>query len=43
MDFITGLLRTVKHHDFIMVVVDKLCKVTHFILLKNTYSTNIER
>jgi hypothetical protein len=34
MDFITGLPRTSKQHDSIMVVVDKLMKVAHFIPLK---------
>jgi hypothetical protein len=37
MDFITGLPRTGKQHDSIMVVVDKLTKVAHFILLKTTH------
>ena len=37
MDFITGLLRTKKHNDSIMVVVDKLSKETHFIPVKSTY------
>ena len=36
MDFITGLPRTTKLHDSIMVVVDKLTKATHFIPLKTT-------
>ena len=36
MDFITGLPRTCKQHDSIMVVVDKLTKATHFIPLKTT-------
>jgi prephenate dehydrogenase len=41
-DFITKLLRTIKHHDSIMVVVDKLTKVAHFILVKTTHkATNI--
>jgi len=44
MDFIIGLLRTVRQHDSIMVVVDRLCKVAHFILVKTTYSSNeVER
>jgi hypothetical protein len=30
-DFITKLPKTLKHHDSIMVVVDKLTKETHFI------------
>jgi hypothetical protein len=37
MDFITGLPRTCKVHDSIMVVVDKLMKVANFILLKTTH------
>ena len=37
MDFITGLPRNGKQHDSIMVVVDKLTKVTHFIPLKTTH------
>jgi hypothetical protein len=37
MDFITGLPRTCKQHDSIMVVVDKLTKDSHFILLKTTH------
>jgi hypothetical protein len=36
MDFITGLPRTSKQHDSIMVVVDKLTKAAHFIPLKTT-------
>jgi hypothetical protein len=36
MDFITGLPRTSKRHDSIMVVVDKLTKDAHFIPLKTT-------
>jgi hypothetical protein len=34
MDFITKFPRTVKKHDFIMVVVDKLTKAAHFISMK---------
>jgi hypothetical protein len=37
MDFITGLPRTSKQHDSIMVVVDKLTKASHFIPLKTTH------
>ena len=42
MDFITKLPRTNKQHDSIMVVVDKLTKVAHFIPVKLTQKeTNI--
>jgi hypothetical protein len=37
MDFIMGLPRAGKQHDSIMVVVDKLTKVAHFIPLKTTH------
>jgi hypothetical protein len=37
MDFIIGFPRTSKLHDSIMVVVDKLTKVSHFIPLKTTH------
>jgi hypothetical protein len=37
MDFITGLPRTTKLHDLIMVVVDKITKAAHFIPLKTTH------
>jgi hypothetical protein len=37
MDFITGLPRTSKQHDSIMVVVDKITKAAHFIPLKTTH------
>ena len=37
LDFITGLPRTQKQHDSIMVVVDKLSKSTHFIPVKSTH------
>jgi hypothetical protein len=40
MDFITGLPRTNKQHDSIMVVVDKLTKAAHFIPLKTTHKTS---
>jgi hypothetical protein len=42
MDFITKLPRTRKHHDSIMVVMDKLTKATHFIPMKITHKeTNV--
>jgi hypothetical protein len=37
MDFIIGLPRTGKQHDAIMVVVEKIMKLAHFILLKTTH------
>jgi hypothetical protein len=37
MDFITKIPRTIKKHDFIMVVVEKLTKSSHFILVKSTH------
>jgi hypothetical protein len=41
-DFITKLHKTMKQHDSIMVVVDKLTKETHFIPVKTTHkATNI--
>jgi len=36
MEFITILLRTSKQHDSIMVVVDMVSKVAHFIVVKST-------
>jgi hypothetical protein len=42
MYFITKFPRSTKQHDSIMVVVDKLTKDTHFVLVKSTYKeTNI--
>jgi hypothetical protein len=38
MDFITGLPRTNKKHDSIMVVVDKLTKSAHFVPVKTTHT-----
>ena len=40
MDFITGFPMTWRQHDSIMVVVDKLTKETHFILVKSTHKTD---
>ena len=39
MDFITGLPRTNKQHDSIMVVVEKLAKDTHFLPVKTPHTT----
>ena len=36
MDFITRFLRTLRKHDSIMVVVDKLSMVSHFIAVNST-------
>jgi hypothetical protein len=42
MDFITGLPRTNKKHDSIMMVVEKLTKAAHFVHVKTTHTmTNI--
>jgi transposase InsO family protein len=38
MDFIVGLPRTQAEYDSIWVIVDRLTKVAHFILVKTTYS-----
>ena len=40
MDFITGLQMTWRQHDSIMVVVDKLKKVAHFIPVKSMHKTD---
>ena len=37
MDFVGGLPSTQQRHDCIMVVVDKLTKVAHFIPVKSTF------
>jgi len=36
-DFITGLPRSKRQNDYVMVVVDKLSKAAHFIPVKSTY------
>jgi IS30 family transposase len=41
MDFIVGLPRTRAGYDSIWVVVDRLTKTTHFILVKNTYNSAV--
>jgi hypothetical protein len=38
MDFIVGLPRTQLGYNSIWVIVDRLTKVAHFILVKTTYS-----
>ena len=37
MDFITGFPKTMKQHDSIMFIVDRLTKVSHFILVNSTF------
>lgn len=37
MDFIAGLSREVRQHDYIMVMVNRLSKVGHFIHVKTRY------
>ena len=38
MDFVTGLLKLVKGHDAIWVIVDRLTKSSHFLPIKTTFS-----
>ena len=38
MDFVVGLPRTRKQNDSIWVIVDRLTKSSHFILVKSTYT-----
>ena len=40
MDFITGFPMTMRQHDSIMVVVNKLTKAAHFIPVKSTHKTD---
>ena len=40
MNFTSDFPRNSRQHDSIMVVVDMLTKVAHFILVKNTYSAS---
>jgi hypothetical protein len=39
MDFITGLPRTAKGYDSIWVIVDRLTKTAHFLLVDARYTT----
>ena len=41
MDFVTGLPKTKRHNDSIVVVLVKLRKETHFILIKSNYKVII--
>ena len=38
MDFVTGLPRTQSGHDSIWVIIDRLTKSAHFLLIKKTFS-----
>ena len=38
MDFVTGLLKSVKGHNAIWVIVDRLTKSSHFLPIKTTFS-----
>ena len=40
MDFIIGLPRTYRQHDYIMIVVERLTKVDHFIPVKSMNSAS---
>ena len=39
MDFIVGLPRSSMQHDTIWVILDRIKKSTHFLLIKTTHST----
>ena len=39
MDFIVGLPQTLKGHDSIWVIIDRLNKVAYFIAIRNDYRT----
>ena len=38
MDFVSGLPKTLQNHDSIWVIVDRLTKAAHFILVNMTYT-----
>ena len=40
MDFMTRFPRTTRSYDAIWVIVDRLIKTTHFLLIKKMYSTD---
>ena len=40
MDFITGLLRTIKGFDSVWVIVDRMTKSAHFLPIKITFSVS---
>ena len=39
LDFIIGLARSRMQHDYIWVIVDRMKKSAHFLLVKSTHST----
>ena len=39
-DFISGLPRTSSGYDAIWVIIDRLTKITYFLSIKKTYSTD---
>jgi hypothetical protein len=39
MDFMVGLPKTSRHHDSIWVIVDRLTKTAHFLLVHTTHKT----
>ena len=40
MDFVSGLPKTVKEHNLIWVIVDKMTKSAHFLPIKITYTVD---
>lgn len=40
MDFVTGFPKTMKEHESIMVIVDKLTKVSHFFPVRSAFSAS---
>jgi len=39
MGFVMGLPKTPKSYDSVWVIIDRLTKLAHFLLVKTTYST----
>ena len=39
MDFMIGMPKTIKQHDSIWVIVDRLTKVAHFLAIKATFTS----
>ena len=39
MDYVVGLLKTMRQHDSIWFIVDRMSKSAQFILMKSTYRT----